>query len=106
MSVVFISSRFRLNRDGSPPSSFPQSKTYTRTEGGDVGFRCAPTGGRKEPSSTTAAAEKNVCFMRAAYHRGQTPEPVISCAHEKAPSPRHRSAGCRIGFERVQQDAT
>src|SRR5215470_6563093 len=63
MSVVFISSRFRLNRDGSPPSSLPQSKRYTRTDAGGAGaLRCAPSGGGTRASiRTDTRAPKILC---------------------------------------------
>src|SRR5262249_1717197 len=68
MSVVFISSRFRLNRDGSPPSSLPQSKRYTRTDAGGAGaLRCAPSGGGTRGSiRTNARAPKILCAGAAA----------------------------------------
>src|SRR5215475_12807653 len=67
MSVVFISSRFRLNRDGSPPSSLPQSKRYTRTDAGGAGaLRCAPSGGGTRVSNRTDARVPKILCAAAA----------------------------------------
>src|SRR5215471_12463113 len=67
MSVVFISSRFRLNRDGSPPSSLPQSKRYRRTDAGGAGaLRCAPSGGGTRVSNRTDARVPKILCAAAA----------------------------------------